>query len=62
MASTIYLSERKGSLEYRYGFDGSLTILNMRKPAGTNRTVLYVRSSPLTAAYLRQENAFGRYH
>lgn len=49
-----YLSERKRHLEYRYGFDGSLTILNMRRRAGTNRTVLYVPKSPATAAYLAE--------
>lgn len=46
-----YTSELIGALEYRYGHDGSLTILDTRKRRGAMRTVLYVRNSPATEAY-----------
>ena len=41
-----YVKERKGSLEYRYYEDGSVTILNTSKPFGTNRTVGHTGPNP----------------
>lgn len=51
-----YLRVREGRTERRYFESGALTVLNLSKPAGTNRTILHTANSPASRAAWAERN------